>query len=168
MNTVEGALGCYDQRVNTKSRHDVVNYFTELNGKRAMVILEDGYMDAFPVAQLPNLSWFCVYWRLVPGGGFWDPDESDDLDALEEELMRLCDEAGHGWAVFVRRLDTYGIREFYFYTGGSSNLAAVLPRLHRLHPEYRIEYDVTSDPEWSHYVAWLREHGIELPVDDDQ
>lgn len=51
---------------------------------------------------------------------------------------------------------------------GTSNLSDVLPHLQALHPAYRIEFDVISDPEWSHTGAWHRERRDPVPVDNNE
>ena len=70
------------------------------------------------VLELPRLAWFGVYCQRAPGVGFWDPEETDSLDALERDLIRLCEQFGQGWAVYVLRIATSGIREYYVYMGG--------------------------------------------------
>ncbi len=132
-------------------------YTTTLEGRRVGVQLDDSFAASPPSEALPNLGWFGVYCRLDPGSAYWHPDETPELDAIEGNLIRLCELVGSGYAVYVRRLDTHGIREYYIYFGASADLAGVLPRLQLLHPGYRLEYEAQADPGWGHYRRWLRE-----------
>lgn len=132
-------------------------YESTVEGRRGSVLLDTGFSSRLSPGLLTELGWFGVYSRLDPGGAYWHPNETDDLDAIESDLLRLCEGVGQGNAVYVRRLDTQGIREYYIYFSVGTDLRGVLPRLQLLHPGYRIEYDQQSDPAWDRYKAWLSE-----------
>ncbi|MBE7467365.1 MAG: DUF695 domain-containing protein [Planctomycetes bacterium] len=131
---------------------------TQIESRPAGVLIDDRFRGSLPVRELPRLAWFGVYCRHDPGGGFWHPDETPALDAIEQDLIRLCEQFGRGWAVYVMRIDTRGIREYYLYCGGSAALAQALPSLRAAHPDYRIEFEETADPEWSRYRTFLPDH----------
>ena len=82
--------------------------------------------------------------------------EKKALDAVEEDLVRLCGQAGHGWAVYVLRIATRGLREYYVYIGETVDFAQVLPGLRAQHPDYRIEYEEMEDASWRRYKRCLR------------
>jgi hypothetical protein len=132
-------------------------YTANLAGEQAGVLLDDGFASMPPSASFPELGWFAVYGRLDPGKAYWHPDETEELDAIESDLLRLAGLAGGNSAVYVRRVATRGIREYYIYFGAPAELDAVLPRLQLLHPGYRLEYDRRSDPNWAQYRSWLLE-----------
>jgi hypothetical protein len=131
---------------------------TQIDNRPAQVLVDDRFRASLPVRELPRLAWFGVYCREAPGGGFWHPDETVSLDAIEQDLVRLCDQFGRGWAVYVLRIDTHGLREYFLYCGGSAALAQALPSLRAAHPGYRIEFDETSDSEWNRYKTFLPNH----------
>ena len=139
------------------------HYLTEIDGRLASVILDDRFKQDALAAQLPQLAWFGLLTRLDPGSSIWHPDEGPALEEVENNLLKLCGEYGHGWAVYLRCLDTRGVREFYFCTGGTWELSEVAPKLRALHPDYVIEFDTTSDPSWKHYKAWLGETRLPNP-----
>jgi len=92
-----------------------------------------------------------VVWCLLfnrSAGGFWNPEETPQLDAIETDLIKLCDQHGNGWAAYVQRLDTPGLREYYVYFGGEAAMNRVLPDLKAKHPNYRMEFDQINDPKW--------------------
>jgi len=126
-----------------------------IEGRQAQVLIDEEFRAAAPLLELPGLTWFAVYCQQDPGSAFWDPDENDTLDDLEDTLLELCQEFGHGWAVYVCRLATRGIREYYVYHGQGAELEKVLPILREAYPAYRLEYDVTSDPKWKRYASLL-------------
>ena len=128
---------------------------TEIEKRPAGVLIDDRFRGSFPIRELPRLAWFGVYCRQDPAGSFWHPDERATLDAIEQDLLRLCGKFGRGWAVYVMRIDTPGIREYYLYCGEGAALAQVLPDLRAAHPEYRIEFEETTDAEWNRYRAFL-------------
>jgi hypothetical protein len=122
------------------------------------VPIDDRFHGSLPVRELPRLAWFGVYCRQDPGGGFWHPGETESLDTIEQDLIRLCEQFGRGWAVYVMRIDTRGIREYYLYCGARAALAQALPSLRAAHPDYRIEFEETTDAEWSRYRTFLPDH----------
>jgi hypothetical protein len=131
---------------------------TQIESRPAGVLIDDRFRRSLPVRELPRLAWFGVYCRHDPGGSFWHPDETERLDTIEQDLAQLCDLFGRGWAVYVMRVDTRGIREYYFYCGKSAALAQALPSLQTAHPDYRIEFEETTDADWSRYRAFLPVH----------
>jgi hypothetical protein len=78
------------------------------------------------------------------------------LDKIENDLLQLVSEYGHGWAVYTRRVATAGLREYYFYFGGEAELEKVGPALKVKYPEYRIESEAKPDPQWELYLSWVK------------
>lgn len=129
---------------------------SEINGKPASSLLETRFAERTPNEQLPSLAWFGVYCCEPPSGGFSNPAEGPALDAIEKDLIRLCGVFGNGWAIYVRRLETPGIREYYVYYGGNADMGKVLPALKGIHKGYRIEFGNQADPTWSQYKSWIQ------------
>jgi hypothetical protein len=125
------------------------------DGKPGHTMVDDRFAESPPVDQLPHLAWFAVYCAKAPGAGFWDPAEGDQLDAVEGDLIRLCDRHGDGWAAYVHRLDTPGLREYYVYFGEGAAMDKVLPEVTAAHPSYRLEFDRVDDLKWAQYRKWL-------------
>lgn len=126
-----------------------------IDDKPAHSMVDDRFASAPPADELPHMAWFGVYCATNPGGGFWNPDEGPKLDAIEDDLIRLCDLHGNGWAAYVHRLDTPGIREYYIYFGEAARMENVLPELKMAHPSYRLEFDRIDDLKWAQYRKWL-------------
>jgi len=132
----------------------------EIRGKTAGALLDTGFARQPPIEQLPKLARFGVYCCLPAGTAFWDPNEQSSLDAIETDLLQLCSGYGNGWAIYVRRLDTPGLREYYLYFGENAELEKALPDLKVLHSGYRIEFESRPDPQWTYYQSWLKEGGV--------
>lgn len=133
----------------------------EIVGNQSQVLVDDQYISDTPGEDLPNIAWFAVWCLQDTAGHYWNPEETDTLDKIENDLLGLITESGNGWAVYVRRVASAGMREYFVYYGGDAALADVVPALKALHPEYRIEYETKPDPEWKYYFQWLKEvpHG---------
>jgi hypothetical protein len=134
------------------------SYLTNVAGRSALVLLDRSFASAPPAAQLPRLAWLGVWARLPAGGAFWDPAEADALDEIEAALLDLAGQIARGWGVYVRRLATPGLREYYLYTAAHVDLAPVAADLVGRFPEYRVEHEHTADPEWAQYNRWTTEH----------
>ena len=128
---------------------------TEINGIPSQVLLDDSFSKERPSDDLPNLARLRVGCQQTPEGGYWHPDESSALDHVENDLLGLAQQFGHGWAVYVRRVDSPGLREYDLYFGGDADLSKIVPSLMELHPGYRIQWECTTDLGWQQYASWL-------------
>jgi hypothetical protein len=126
-----------------------------MEGRPAQILINDHFRSSAPIRELPNLAWFGVYCRRPVTTSFWDSNEAVALDALEDKLIQLCDQYGKGWAAYVMRIATRGIREYFIYFGDAAKIGDVLSILRAAHPEYRIEYDMTNDAAWKRYLSCL-------------
>lgn len=128
---------------------------TRVEGKNAIVLLDERFANSAPVAELTLLTWIAVWRRMEPDVGYWNEAESASLDRLEDELIRILDDVGQGWAVYVLRIATPGIREYYCYSSDVLDVAVVLRRIQRVSPDYRIEGKTRDDRDWSLYRRFV-------------
>ena len=81
--------------------------------------------------------------------GFPGPEESQELDAIEDLLdsrltaERLC--------VHVATISTGGIREFVFYTSDPPETHALLEQLSKQVSTHKIQHIIQLDPKWGIY-----------------
>lgn len=134
-----------------------VHYQFQIQNKTATALIDKQFAEIQPAFKIPNLAWFGVYFQKPNSSGWWKRSEESKLDDIERDLIKLCSSFSNGWAVYVRRLETLGLREYYFYFGGNAELCKVLPSLQALHKDYRLEFESRQDAEWSHYKSWLKE-----------
>ena len=132
----------------------------EVSGRPAIVLLDRQFEFSAPVVELPQLVWFGVWCRFDPKGAFWDPDETEDLEVVEKNLLTFAGSYARGNGVYVKCVSTPGLREYYFYTAEGTHVDMAIGPLKAIHHNYRIEADVMSDPGWKDYkkfVEWIRE-----------
>jgi hypothetical protein len=128
----------------------------EVEGKTAQILIDDHFASQAPVKDLVNLSGFSLYCRQEPVNTLWHPDEGDTLDIIEERLINLCEKHSHGWSVYVLRMATFGVREYYFYHSNQAQLTKAYAELQALTPGYRIEFATVPDSEWAEYRKYLK------------
>ncbi|CAN5368482.1 hypothetical protein BH10CYA1_BH10CYA1_19810 [soil metagenome] len=127
----------------------------EVEGKTAQILIDDHFAPQAPLKDLVNLSGFSLYCRQEPVNTLWHPDEGDTLDIIEERLINLCEKHSHGWSVYVLRMATFGVREYYFYHSNEAELTKAYAELLALTPGYRIELSTVLDAEWAEYRKYL-------------
>ncbi len=126
-------------------------YTCEISGKPAQVLIDRRFEKQAPIIELPRLSWFGIYCKEPHGSGFWNPNETTALDEIEKDLLQVCETFGHGWVVYLLRIATPGLREYYLYHSDAAEIKKAFDALKRAHPTYRIEMDTTDDPQWNEY-----------------
>lgn len=131
------------------------HYICEISGKPASVLIDGRFADQLPVKELPQLSWFGVYCQQPGGAAFWNPEETDVLDRLENDLIRLSETFGYGWVVYVLRIATPGIREYYLYHADQAELNKAFSALKAIYTNYRIEFETINDKVWEQYRKYV-------------
>lgn len=132
-----------------------ITYTCNINSKLAQVLIDDRFHMQAPITELPFLSWIGVYRQMTSGGSFNDPKETAILDEIEDNLVRLCEDYGNGWAVYTHRIETSGIREYFIYHGDKAELNKAFSALMSVYPAYKIETETTRDDKWNEYRKYL-------------
>lgn len=130
------------------------HYICEIKGRLALVLVDKQFVGCEPRNALPKVFWVCVYTRLPPMGPFWHPDETDELDKLEDHFIDLFREKARGQAAYVLRIATTGIREYFIYHSTEINLASTHAALCSAYPEYKIVFECLEDPTWREYTTY--------------
>jgi hypothetical protein len=104
---------------------------------------------------LPYLSWISVFCNQAAGDGLWNPEETDSLERIEDDLIRLAQIFGRGWAVYVLRIATPGIREYYLYEADQAELIKAFLALKAKYPDYRMEFETITDSKWEQYQRYV-------------
>lgn len=126
-------------------------YTCDILNKLAIVLIDQQFENCFPVPELPLLSWFGIYCNLPPDGACWAEVETDSLDHVEDQLIEVVEQFGRGWAVYVFRIATPGIREYYIYHSAEAEISKAFDALKVSVPDYRIEFKTTNDASWEQY-----------------
>jgi hypothetical protein len=127
----------------------------EIDGRQVLALVDDRFKEKVPIKELQCLSSLFVYCNQEAGSAFWNPDETETLDKIEDDLLRLCESFGHGWMVYALRAATSGMREYCFYHSDTAEIKKVMAALKVAHPSYRIEADTKNDPEWNEYQKYI-------------
>jgi Family of unknown function (DUF695) len=136
------------------------HYTCEISGKTASVLIDDRFAQHIPVKDLIRLSWISVYCNQPTCGALWNPEETDSLDRIEHDLIRLAEIFGRGWAVYVLRIATPGIREYYLYEADQAELTKAFIALKVKYRDYRMEFETITDRKWEQYQRYVfHQHG---------
>lgn len=125
------------------------------DGKPVQWMLEDRFRNDLPGDELPRLMTIRVGFAQTPADYFWHPDESAEIDQIEDDLLRLANQHGDGWVVFVQRRTESGFMDYFFYAGETARLDRVVADLAASHAKQRFTIEETADPAWSHYSGWF-------------
>lgn len=128
-----------------------IHYLCEIKGRNASVLVDKRFVGHFPLKEVSRLLWVGIYCKLPAEGAFWNPDETNTLQEIENDLIKLGQQFGNGWLVYVLLIATPGMREYYFYYGEHAEVDKIITSLKALHPSYRIESDAIDDPQWVEY-----------------
>lgn len=139
------------------------SYNCTINEKPAQVLIDQSFQEQFPLKELPRILWIGIYCNHPSDGAFWHPDETSTLDEIENDLLGLGQSFGHGWMLYVLRIATPGIREYYFYYGNHAETNKIITSLKGLHPKYQIEADAKVDSEWVEYGNYISFEPTEFP-----
>lgn len=131
------------------------SYFCEIEDRLASVLIDRRFENEFPLKELPKLFWVAVFANSPGDGSFWHPDETPALDDIEGNLLKLAESFGNGWIVYVIRIDSVGVREYYFYYGKNAEIEKVTNLLKSMHPSYRIESETSEDAYWDQYKNYI-------------
>jgi hypothetical protein len=127
----------------------------DVEGKSAQILIDEQFALHAPVKDLVKLSGFSLFCKLEPTNTLWHPDEGDALDLIEGRLIGLCEKYSQGKSLYVMRLSTFGVREYYIYHAVEAEPDKAYAELRALHPDYRIEFATVSDAHWSEYLRYL-------------
>jgi hypothetical protein len=130
------------------------NYECEIKERPALVLVDKRFVGCEPTSALPKVFWLCVYTRLPPGGAYWNPDETNVLNKLEDDFIDLLSDNSRGHAAYVLRIATPGLREYYIYHSTAVNLASTHAALCKAYPDYKIVFNSFDDPTWREYNAY--------------
>lgn len=131
------------------------HYPAKIAGTPALVLIDTRFARKAPLEELPRLTWVAVYTNLPPVDSLWDPDETETLEGVEKDLLEAFEAHGLGWTVYVLRINTPGVWEYYFYHAPQAETTPAVLELQQAHAEYRIEAQTVIDAEWKQYRTYL-------------
>jgi len=127
----------------------------ELQDRTAHVLLDMRFAESAPIAVLPCLNWFGVWFRDTPNEDeYVSASEEAIIVELERQLVQVVGRCADGWAVYCIRIMSRGLAEYYLYSKNAATLSKVVSEMNRDFPEYRIEHEAKADPNWSEYIKY--------------
>lgn len=120
--------------------------------RRAELLIDSRFRDQAPISDLPEIFWIGVWCRLpVSRERFVPLEEEPTLLTLERKLIGIAGRKSNGWAVYLMRVLSHGLLEYYFYARDGSTLAGVADELKQSFPDYRLEQESKPDADWVEY-----------------
>lgn len=138
----------------------------QADGQPMQLMLDDRFRGETPGAELPTMTRLRLWCKQAPDGYYWHPDESSDIEEIEESIVRQADELGDGWVVYVARRSVPGRLDYHFYSGGTAALDRLLEVMQAARPDYRFEMEGVADPAWRLYGSWFAEAMASAPNAD--
>ena len=136
---------------------------TQADGQPLQMMIDDRFRADLPGEELPTLSRIRAWCEQPTDGYYWAPDESQEIEDVEEAVLARADEFGEGWAVYVMRRAVPGCLDYYFYSGGDAALERIVPALQAAHPGRSFETETSADPSWANYGKWFAEALVGKP-----
>ena len=136
-------------------------YETKITNKFAIILIDEQYKAMYPIEQLSLLINLIIWCKEKPDhGSLWANSESNILDTIENDVFQLFNKFKPGWVIYILRINTYKIRELYFYTNNKSNLKEIISLIRNKHPTYKIELEYKVDADWIFYSKYLNKENI--------
>lgn len=127
-------------------------YFSFVDEKPAVILVDIGISEYAPIPKLTNLAWLWIQIRNPDEDGFPSEDEDMELNEVEDLVTEAMEGLSHR---YVGRLTTDNRREFYFYTDDPQAFRKTAAGAMQGQSAYQYEIDDADDPEWTHYQTVL-------------
>ena len=137
------------------------NYYqTNIDGEIASVFLDLNVKIENEYLIYNNLCWLFIKLRLDQKDGLSHQDEFDQLCAHEDDIINEIDKSED---LYVGRITTQGMRQFYFYTSNLSKFDVKIRNVVSKHKDYLFQINNKLDSEWNQYdtVIYPGEYGLE-------
>ncbi len=128
-------------------------YFCTIDEKVASIFLDLGIADSAPLKEYQVLAYVRVFMNQPREDGLSSNDETDSLNALEDQLESALtvDET----AVYVGRSTSDGYRDFFFYASDAENWSSAVAEAMGELPSYKFEQGSREDDEWVLFFDFL-------------
>lgn len=106
-----------------------------------------------PLKEMPHAIYISVYLNDPREDGFPQGEEFNKLGEIEDALVHTLKSKLD--AQFVGRTISNGVRDFYFYAGGTLLHDKFIADVMISFPDYRYDYGVKEDKTWELYFDYL-------------
>jgi hypothetical protein len=142
---------------------DWESYLCNVNDLIASVCVDLGLRHIAPIAGYPVLAWLFIRLQKPkedgPSRGLSADEEFDALCKYEDDLELTL--AEHEDCLYVGRITTNGMRQFYFFITPEADFKAIVDDVLKKHQDYMYQIGQKDDAAWNQYLRLLvpGEHG---------
>ena len=128
-------------------------YFSNVDNKPSSLSVDLGLYKVAPIEGKPNFIWISIKMNQALANGLSSSGESELLSKIEDNLVRKIN--SKFYSTYVGSLTSNGNKDFYFYVGDTTFYEKVLSEFTRTYPDYKINYGLKTDENWSGYFNFL-------------
>ena len=136
------------------------SYFCYVNEELSSIYLNLDLFYKAPMEKYPKLCWYWIKMKNPKTDGLSSDDDFQKLieheDALVDNLKKLK-------AIYVGRITTQGMRQFYFYSSNDLLVKDALSNFVGESSPFQYQVGEKPDAKWNQYLNLLypSEHGIQ-------
>ena len=136
------------------------SYFCNVNGELSSVFLDLDLFYKAPMKEYPKLCWYWIKMKNPREDGLSSDADFKELcehqDAFEESIKKFK-------TIYVGRITTQGMRQFYFYSSNDKEAKEILRNFVGERPVFQYQIGEKLDTQWNQYLNLLypSEHGIQ-------
>ena len=138
---------------------DWESYLCKVNDSIASIFVDLGFQHIAPVASHSTLSWLFIRLQQPTDDGLSRDEEFDALCRYEEDVELAI--SRHDTCLYVGRITTNGMRQFYFFITPDADFSAIIDEVLRKHRDYLYQVGQKPDASWGQYLHLL------LPGEND-
>ena len=115
-------------------------------------------IDYSRAADFPTLVIVTLNFAETQTSGLPEPEYNHELFEFDQEVVALFEDGDRGFTVLVETFA--GKRHFYHYASDDAPVQDLFDGLQRRYPEYDLELEFRSDPDWSFRKKYSEEYGF--------
>ena len=136
------------------------HYLANINDHISSVYLDLSAKKSTIKEHYPTLCWLFIKLKVEKEDGLSHDDEFDILCEYDDAVEDLIVDSD---VIYVGRITTNGMRQFYFYSQGPKPFEAYIEKVINSAPKYQNQLGQKDDPNWSQYdtVLYPGDSGLE-------
>jgi len=136
---------------------DWESFVCNVNDVIASVFVDLSLQHVAPIADYPVFAWLFIRLHQPKGDG---PSKGLSEDSEFEALCKYEDDvtlavSQHDDCVYVGRITTSGMRQFYFFIAENTDFKSMIDEVLRKHQDYQFQVGQQPDTSWNQYLNLL-------------
>lgn len=128
-------------------------YLSNVDEKMSSLFVDLGLYKVAPLEDKWNFIWVSIKMNNSRSNGLSSSAESEILQKIENKLVAKLYSKFN--STYAGNLTSNGSKDFYFYVGDTTNFPKILSEFTLAFPDYKFEYGVKADENWSGYFDFL-------------